>query len=75
MTPTFETVFEQAKELPLAERIKLITALSKGEIISKSGEGKRLEKIRAFRGKYRDILPSTKEFLVGKREEVEFEER
>ncbi len=74
MTPTFETVLENARELPLAERIKLITALSKGEI-NKNNTEKRQEKIHAFRGKYRHILPNTKDFIVAKHEEVEFEDR
>ena len=75
MTPTFETIFEQAKNLPLAERAKLIKALSKSDSKPKSENKKRVEKIRAFRGKFRRILPSVEEFLSEKSMEIELEGR
>ena len=75
MTPTFETVFEQAKSLPSNERAKLIKALSKTDFGQKSEDKKRVEKIRAFRGKFRRILPSVEEFLAEKSKEIELEGR
>lgn len=72
MTPTFETILNQAKGLPASEREKLIESLK--QISEKNESGKRLGKIRAFRGKYSRILPSTEEFLAAKRKEVEIEE-
>lgn len=75
MTPTFEKVLEQAKELALAERVKLITALSIGKPIPKNGTGTRAEKIQEFRGKYRGILPSSDEFIAAKRKELKLEDR
>lgn len=75
MTPTFETIFEQAKNLSVAERAKLIKALSKTDSGQKSENQKRVEKIRAFRGKFRRILPSVEEFLAEKSKEIELEGR
>ena len=66
MTPTFETVFEQAKNLPSEERTELIKALLNTDSKQKSGNEKRMEKIRVFRGKFRRILPSVEEFLAEK---------
>lgn len=73
MTPTFETVLIQAKNLPLTEREKLIESLK--QISEKNVSENRREKIRAFRGKFRHILPSVEEFLAEKLKEAALEER
>ncbi len=71
MTPTFETVLTQAKSLPPTEREKLIESLK--SVSEKNVSENRREKIRAFRGKFRRILPSVEEFLAEKSKEAELE--
>lgn len=73
MTPTFETVLTQAKSLPPIEREKLIESLR--QVLEKDVSENRREKIRAFRGKFRRILPSVEEFLAEKSKEAKLEER
>lgn len=73
MTPTFEVVLNQAQNLTAVEREKLIESLKQMDKVKQSNNKR--EKIRAFRGKYKDILPSTKEFLAEKQREVELENR
>lgn len=76
MSPTFEAVLNQAKTLKSEERAELIKALSQSSSKENGGTKKgHREKIRAFRGRYRHILPSSKEFLDAKREEILLEER
>ncbi len=69
MTPTFEVVLNQAQNLTTVEREKLIDSLK--QMTKENQPNKKREKIRAFRGKYKDILPSTKEFLAEKQKEFE----
>lgn len=64
MTPTFENVLSQAKNLMSDERVKLAEMLMKTNGSKKNLVEKRRDKIRAFRGKYKHILPTTKEFLA-----------
>lgn len=64
MTPTFENILNQAQNLTSEERVKLAEMLMKTNNSKKSLVEKRREKIRAFRGKYKHILPTTKEFLA-----------
>jgi len=71
MTPTFETVLTQAKSLPPTEREKLIESLK--SVSEKNVSENRREKIHAFRGKFRRILPSVEEFLAEKSKEAELE--
>ncbi len=73
MTPTFETILTQAKSLPPNEREKLIESLK--QINKENKTYKKRDKIRAFRGKYSHILPSTEEFLAAKREDAKLEEK
>ncbi len=75
MSATLELVLEQVKTLTESERAKLVEVLTHPKIQKKGSSQSRLEKIRAFRGKYRGILPSTDEFMAEKRLEVELEER
>jgi len=75
MSATLELVLEQAKTLSASERAKLVEALTRPDTQKNGTAQSRLEKIRAFRGKYRGILPSTEEFMAEKRKEVELEEQ
>lgn len=70
MTPTFETVLNQAQSLTKIEREKLIESLKR--TTKQKQSDKKREKIREFRGKYKHILPSTDEFLADKQLEREF---
>ncbi len=71
MTPTFEVILNQAQNLTPVEREKLIESLK--QMTKETQSNKKREKIRAFRGKFKDILPSTKEFLSEKQKEAELE--
>ncbi len=73
MTPTFEIVLNQAQSLTAVEREKLIESLK--QTVQESQSKKRREKIREFRGKFKHILPSTKEFLADKQKELELENK
>ncbi|MDQ3633132.1 MAG: hypothetical protein M3405_01300 [Acidobacteriota bacterium] len=73
MTPTFEVVLNQAQNLTPVEREKLIESLK--QMAKENQSDKKREKIRAFRGKFKDILPSTKEFLAEKQKEMELENK
>ncbi len=64
MTQTFEIVLNQAQNLTPVEREKLIELLK--QMDRKKHSDKKREKIRAFRGKFSNILPSTKEFFTEK---------
>ena len=75
MSATLELVLEQVKTLTEEERVELMEVLTHPKVQKDGSSQSRLEKIRAFRGKYRDILPSTEEFMAEKRLEVELEER
>ena len=75
MSATLEIVLEQVKTLNQSERAKLIDILTRPIVQKNGSEQSRLERIRAFRGKYRGMLPSTEEFMAEKRLEVELEER
>jgi hypothetical protein len=75
MSPTLEIVLEQVKSLSESEQAELVRALSRPKAIRNGTEETRLAKIRAFRGRYRGILPSTEEFMAEKRKEVELEEQ
>jgi len=74
MGATLELVLEQVKTLTEEERAELVEVLTHPRGHKNGSSQSRLEKIRAFRGKYRDILPSTEEFMAEKRLEVELEE-
>lgn len=77
---TFESVFQQAQQLPPNERARLIEELAQELPVTPVAplENLSLEerhaRIRAFRGKYRGDLSSVDEFLANKRLEVELEE-
>lgn len=73
MTPTFENLLSQAKNLTSEEKARLIKMLEQANGSEKNVVEKRREKIRAFRGKYRHILPTTEEFLAEKAKESEIE--
>lgn len=75
MSATLELVLEQAKTLTESERAKLVEALTHPNVQKNGSSQSRLEKIRALRGRYRGMLPSTEEFMAEKRQEVELEER
>ena len=75
MVATLEAILEQVKTLSDSERAKLVEAL-KSSNRSRNGTLKdRHDKIRAFRGKYRGILPGIDEFMAEKRSEIEREEQ
>jgi len=75
MSPTLETVLEQVKTLSKSEQAELVRVLSHPKVQKNGSAESRLAKIRAFRGKYRSILPTTEEFMEEKRLEVELEEQ
>ena len=75
MSPTLETVLEQVKTLSQSERSELVRVLSRPNIQENGTPESRLAKIRAFRGKYKGILPTTEEVMAEKRLEVELEEQ
>ena len=75
MSATLELVLEQVKTLTDSERAKLVEVLTYPNVQKNGSSQSRLEKIRAFRGKYRGMLPSIEEFMADKRLEVELEER
>jgi len=75
MSATLELVLEQVKSLSPYERAKLVEELTRPSTQKNGTFQSRLEKIRAFRGKYREMLPSTEEFMAEKRLEVELEEQ
>ena len=75
MSATLELVLEQVKTLTESERAKLVEVLTHSNVQKNGSARSRLEKIKAFRGKYRGMLPSTQEFMAEKRLEVELEER
>ncbi len=75
MSPTLEIVLAQVKSLSESEQAELVRALSRPESKRNGTKESRLAKIRAFRGRYRGILPSTEEFMAEKRKEVELEEQ
>lgn len=74
MSATLELVIEQVKTLTESERAELVDILTHPKVQKNGSTQSRLEKIRAFRGKYRGMLPSTEEFMADKRLEVELEE-
>jgi|CXWL01.1.fsa_nt_gi hypothetical protein len=74
MSATLELVIEQVKTLTESERAELVDVLTHPKVQKNGSTQSRLEKIRAFRGKYRGMLPSTEEFMADKRLEVELEE-
>ncbi len=77
---SFESVFQQAKQLPPNEKARLIEELTQELMPSPSPVPEKLSfeerraRIRAFRGKYRGSVSSVQEFLANKRQEVELEE-
>ena len=77
MSPTLEIVLDQVENLSESERAELMRVLSrpasKSNGTSESQESLR-EKIRAFQERFRGVLPTTEEFLIEKRREVELEE-
>jgi hypothetical protein len=75
MSATLELVLEQVKTLNESERAKLVEVLTHPHVRKNSSAQSRQEKIKAFRGKYRGMLPSTEEFMAEKRLEVELEEQ
>jgi hypothetical protein len=66
---------EQVKTLTDHERAKLIELLMRPSVKKNGASQSRLEKIQAFRGKYRGVVPGTETFMVEKRSEVELEEQ
>ena len=75
MSATFELVLEQVKTLTDTERAKLVDVLTHRSVQKNGSPQSRLDKIKAFRGKYRGILPTSEEFKAEKRLEVELEEQ
>lgn len=75
MSATLESVLEQAKTLTESERSKLVEVLTHADAQKNGSSQTRQEKIRAFRGRYRGVLPTTEEFMADKRLEVELEEQ
>lgn len=75
MSPTLELVLEQAKSLSESEQAELVRMLANPTTVRNGTVEDRLAKIKAFRGKYRGMLPSTEEFMAEKRLEVELEEQ
>ena len=77
MSPTLEIVLDQVENLSESERAELMRVLSrpasKSNGTSESQESRR-ENIRAFQERFRGVLPTTEEFLIEKRREVELEE-
>lgn len=75
MSPTFELVLNQVRSLTPGEQSKLVDIITEPKTNGSRVDADRLNKIRSFRGKYRKILPSTKEFIAQKRAEILIEER
>ena len=75
MSATLELVLEQVKTLTDVERAELVDVLTHRPVQKNGSSKSRLEKIKAFRGKYRGILPSTEQFMAEKRLEVDLEEQ
>ncbi len=75
MSPTLELVLEQVRSLSESEQAELARILANPTTERRDTVEERLAKIKAFRGKYRGILPSTEEFMAEKRLEVELEEQ
>ena len=64
----------QVKTLTEEERAELVEVLMHPKVQKNGTFQSRLENIRAFRGRYRGLLPPTEEFMADKRLEVELEE-
>ncbi|MEO6051066.1 MAG: hypothetical protein ABIP78_07010 [Pyrinomonadaceae bacterium] len=75
MSPTLEMVLEQVNNLSEAERTELMRAIARPASKRIGTNKSRLAKIKAFRGRYRGIMPTTEELIAEKRREVELEER
>ena len=75
MSPTLELVLEQVRSLTESEQAELVRMLAHPTTVRNGTAESRRAKIKAFRGKYRGMLPSTEEFMAEKRLEVELEEQ
>jgi metal-dependent amidase/aminoacylase/carboxypeptidase family protein len=73
MTPKVEQVLAQVRALSREEQQQLWERLK--EDVHAAERAARIEASRRIRGKYKNILSGTEEFMARKREEVELEER
>ncbi len=72
---SFESVLSQARALTPSERARLIGALAQELAQPTVSNEQRRALVRAVRGKYAHLKTSVDQFLAGKREDVELEER
>lgn len=73
MTMNAEQILLQLRALPLEEKQRVWEALE--EEMRAAEQARRIEAAQHIRGKYKNLIPSSEDFLARKHEEVELEER
>lgn len=73
MTPNAEQILAQLRALSPEEQQQIWTAVQ--EDMQAAERARRIEAAQRIRGKYKDLLPSSEDFLARKHEETEREER
>ncbi|MGI8469549.1 MAG: hypothetical protein ACR2N3_13965 [Pyrinomonadaceae bacterium] len=75
MSPVLEEIIEKIHALPFVERRKLREILNNEDEEIEKERQRRIKLSKKIMGKYRDSLSSTDEFIAGKQEEIEMEDR